>query len=106
MGAEKFSQLITVLYHARPDMRIALIAGPQDEDMITEIKRHLSTHPDMPTLLIIKDRLDVACAVMARAEGYVGNDTSLLNLSVCVGKPALGLFSQSEPLDYRRLFTS
>ena len=75
-GSEKFSQLITGLYRARPDM---------------------------PAPLIIRDRLDVACAVMARAEGYVGNDTSLLNLSVCVGRPALGLFSQSEPLDYSPL---
>ena len=102
-GSEKFSQLITGLYRARPDMRIALIAGPQDEDIITEIKHHLPAHPDIPAPLIIRDRLDVACAVMARAEGYVGNDTSLLNLSVCVGRPALGLFSQSEPLDYSPL---
>ncbi len=102
-GAEKFSQLITGLFCARPDMRIALIAGPDDAEMVTEIERHLSRHSDIPAPLIIQDRLDVACAVMARAEGYVGNDTSLLNLSVCVGKPALGLFSQSEPLDYSPL---
>lgn len=102
-GAEKFSQLIIGLHKMRPDLRIVLVAGPQDGDCLADILGHLAPLPDISAPLVLKDRLDVACAILARAKGYVGNDTSLLNLSVCVDTPALGLFSQSEPLTYSPL---
>lgn len=102
-GAKKFSQLIIGLHKLRPDLRIVLVAGPQDDDSVADILDHLASLPDIPAPLVLKDMLDVACAILARAHGYVGNDTSLLNLSVCVDTPALGLFSQSEPLTYSPL---
>lgn len=102
-GAEKFSQLIIGLHKMRPGFRTVLIAGPQDGDGVADILNHLAMRPEIPAPAILQDRLDVACGVMARAHGYVGNDTSLLNLSVCVDTPALGLFSQSEPLTYSPL---
>lgn len=102
-GAEKFSQLIIGLHEMHPDLRPVLVAGPQDGDSVADILNHLAMRPEIPAPVILKDKLDVACAVMARAKGYVGNDTSLLNLSVCVDTPALGLFSQSEPLTYSPL---
>ena len=45
-------------------------------------------------------RLDEAVALMSLSSGYVGNDTSLLNFMACVQKPAIGLFSETLPLEY------
>ena len=102
-GAEKFSQLLIGLHNSRPDLRAILIAGPQDDEIVADIMNYLAPHAEITPPLVLQDRLDVACAVLARAHGYVGNDTSLLNLAVCVDTPALGLFSQSEPLNYSPL---
>jgi ADP-heptose:LPS heptosyltransferase len=41
-----------------------------------------------------------AMAALSFAKSYIGNDTSLLNLSGVLGVPSLGLFSQSKPLTY------
>ena len=45
-------------------------------------------------------KLDLGIALLARASGFVGNDSGLLNLMAACGKPALGIYAQSRPLDY------
>ena len=45
-------------------------------------------------------KLDLGIALLARAGGFVGNDSGLLNLAAACGKPALGIYAQSRPLDY------
>ena len=45
-------------------------------------------------------KLDLGIALLARAGGFVGNDSGLLNLAAACGKSALGIYAQSRPLDY------
>ena len=44
--------------------------------------------------------LDEAVALIGGARAYIGNDTSLLNIAAACGRPAIGFFAQTEPLDY------
>ena len=44
--------------------------------------------------------LDEAVALIGAARAYIGNDTSLLNIAAACGRPAIGFFAQTEPLDY------
>ena len=50
--------------------------------------------------------LDQAVALLAMARLYVGNDTSLLNIAAACGRPAVGLFAQTRPLDYNPLIAA
>ena len=57
--------------------------------------------PASPAGLIATIRpLDEAVALIAAAQAYFGNDTSLLNIAAACGRPAIGVFAQTEPLDY------
>ena len=54
-----------------------------------------------PAGLIEKSALlDEAVTLIGPARAYIGNGTSLLNIAAACGRPAIGLFAQTEPLDY------
>jgi ADP-heptose:LPS heptosyltransferase len=75
--------------------------GPEDKPAAEEIVSSLETG-QKPRLLF--DSLAVAIACQSLVDGYVGNDTSLLNIAAALGKPALGFFSQSPPLIWSEHF--
>ena len=43
---------------------------------------------------------EVDSGLIEAARAYIGNDTSLLNIAAACGRPAIGFFAQTEPLDY------
>ena len=98
-GAQNFSELIGQLSGQRPDLRCLILGGPQEQKLADEIIAKLDK-AGMKLPPVFLGRLDEAVALMNLSSGYVGNDTGLLNLMACVQKPAVGLFSETPPLDY------
>jgi heptosyltransferase-2 len=98
-GSQNFSELIKHLSQQRPNLKYLILGGPHEKVLADDIiaKLHESGIELPPVFL---GRLDEAVALMSLSSGYVGNDTSLLNFMACVQKPAVGLYSQSRPLEY------
>ena len=97
--AARFAELIIKMRHNRPDLQCAIMGGPAERRIADEIQQHLSAH-DEPPVAAIFEGFATAIAALSLAKGYVGNDTSLLNIAAVLGTASLGLFSQSPPLDY------
>ena len=97
-GASRFAELITRLTEARADRPCLILGGPGEQQLADDILTKLGTGG--LTAPVFLGRLDEAVALMSLSDGYVGNDTSLLNFMACLNKPALGLFSHSRPLTY------
>lgn len=96
---ERFAKLIMALRQERPDLTLAIMGGPAERAAADEIQTHLALQ-NADKVYEIFGRLEDAVAILTIAKGYVGNDTSLLNIAAVQGIASLGLFSQSEPLTY------
>lgn len=94
--AERFAELIKLIQKQRPDLIPVIMGGPDEKPIADEIQNLLKGDKVKEIFLPFKE----AMAVLSLAKGYVGNDTSLLNIAGVLGVPSLGLFSQSEPLTY------
>jgi heptosyltransferase-2 len=94
---EKFAELITLLAVQRPQMVCCLMGAPSEQPLVDSVFDLL---PDDVRAVNAITTLDVGIALLARADGFVGNDSGLLNLAAACGKPALGIYAQSRPLDY------
>ncbi|MGC6516689.1 MAG: glycosyltransferase family 9 protein [Candidatus Puniceispirillaceae bacterium] len=97
--AMRFAQLVMQLRLERPEMAIALMGGPAERPIAKAIQSEITKAGNAPALEVFRP-LDEAIAILSQAKGYVGNDTSLLNIAAVLGIPSLGLFSQSAPLTY------
>ncbi len=102
-SAANFAALLNQLTEIGKTYHFILIGGPVDtgisKSIIQQIKR-----PERVTSYI--GDFDTAIALMSLSDGYIGNDTSLLNLMVCLKRPAIGLFTQTPPLTYSPLIHS
>lgn len=94
--AERFANLIEELRNKRPDLIPVLMGGPSEKPIAEKIQSQVGGNPVTEIFLPFNQ----AMAALSFAKSYVGNDTSLLNLSGVLGVPSLGLFSQSKPLTY------
>ena len=94
--AERFAALIALIQQQRPDLTPVIMGGPDEKPIADDIQNRLDDHKAKEVFLPFKE----AMAVLSMAGGYVGNDTSLLNIAGVLGVPSLGLFSQSPPLTY------
>ena len=94
---EKFAELIKLLATKRPDLVCCLMGAPSEKLLVDRICKYLPR--DIKVVSGIT-KLDLGIAILARAVGFVGNDSGLLNLAAACGSPALGIYAQSRPLDY------
>jgi len=94
---DNFAELINLLAKKYPKMVFCLMGAPSEKPLIEHILQKVSGN----AAAISGDvKLDVAIVLLARAGGFVGNDSGLLNLAAACGRPALGIYAQSRPLDY------
>ena len=94
---EKFAELIILLAKKRPQMICCLMGTPSEQPWIETIMYHI---PRDIKVVNASQKLDVGIALLARAGGFVGNDSGLLNLAAACGTLALGIYAKSQPLDY------
>ena len=60
--------------------------------------------PNAPLALIANTApLDEAVALLTAAQAFIGNDSGLLNIAAACGRPTIGVFAQSKPLDYTKV---
>ena len=96
-SAENFAALAGLIAKSRLAMPILIIAAPNEEHIVNAI---MAAAPKPSDLVPVICPLTEAVALMSQAHGFVGNDSGLLNIMACLNIPALGLFSQSKPLEY------
>jgi len=93
----RFAQLAARLQTVAPSTRILLMGAPSEMPIIEAVLADAAA----PAGLIANTApLDEAIALLTAARAYVGNDTSLLNIAAACGRPAVGIFAHSAPLDY------
>lgn len=92
-----FARLIEIMRAAFPQIRLSIMAAPSEQHLLDAVCAALD---DTDDLLIATNPIDVAISLLGRSAVYVGNDTSLLNIAAACDRPAIGLFAQSQPLDY------
>ena len=92
-----FAALAAKLHQAAPDLKIVLMGASSERPIVEAVL----ADPAAPAGLISAMLpLDEALALIGSARAYIGNDTSLLNIAAACGRPAIGIFAQTEPLDY------
>ena len=94
--ADRFAGLIKLMREKRSDLVPVIMGGPAEKEIADTIQAQLGKEP----AITLFEPLDDGIAALSMASGYVGNDTSLLNIAAVLGVPSLGLFSQSAPLTY------
>ena len=92
-----FAELAACLRRSAPDMKILLMGASSEQPIIEAV---LTDPAAPPGLIATMLPLDEAVALIGSARAYFGNDTSLLNIAAACGRPAIGIFAQTEPLDY------
>ncbi len=102
-GAENFTGLASALLNCQTHFRIMVMGGPDEMALLTQIQaelKYLLSTKSRRHVAYFSGSLPAAIALMHFSAGYIGNDTSLLNLSAMLGRPTIGLFSHSRPLNY------
>ena len=93
----RFARLAAAIRAEWPGLTIVL-TGAWSE---ASIMRAVMSDAEAPEGLIeMTGSLDEAVALIGASRAYIGNDTSLLNIAAACGRPAIGFFAQTEPLDY------
>ncbi len=100
---KNFATLLNQLTELGKTYHFILIGGPSDVGISNNIMQKIKRRERVTSYI---GDFDTAIAIMSLSDGYIGNDTSLLNLMVCLKRPAIGLFSQTPPLTYSPLIHS
>jgi ADP-heptose:LPS heptosyltransferase len=92
------AQALTGPGGAMAGARIAVIGGPgaMEAAMAAPVLAALPGAVDLVGRLTLPE----AAAVLGRASLYLGNDSGLMHLAAAAGAPTLGLFAQSDSLEY------
>ena len=90
----KFVQMMRAAF---PTIRIGLMGAPSEIHLIDAVRDAVPENADVMPMTM---PLNEAISLLGRNLLYVGNDTSLLNIAAACGRPAIGVFAQSKPLDY------
>ena len=78
---EKFAELIILLALHRPQLICCLMGAPSEQPLVDNIFERLPS--DIKVVNAIT-KLDLGIALLARAAGFVGNDSGLLNLAAAL----------------------
>ena len=94
---ENFAGLIDRLAAAHPDYQLALCGSPAEAGIGDAVIKALEGNTPHP-LMVFDQPVDVVIALHQRAVLYIGNDTSLINIAVAVGTPAIRIFASTLPV--------
>ena len=92
-----FARLAAAIRAEWPGLQIVLTGAPSEASIVQAV---MSDEAAPAGLIEKSGPLDEAVALIGGARAYIGNDTSLLNIAAACGRPAIGFFAQTEPLDY------
>jgi lipopolysaccharide heptosyltransferase I len=89
-----FGTLATLLAAARPDLRFAVVGGPEDAEIGREMEARL---PEICVNLAGKTSLPELVEWVRRADAVVSNDTGPMHVAAALGKPVWALFGPTDP---------
>lgn len=87
--AEKFAAAVEVL-RQQHDVRVVLIEGPTDAQVVEEVARRL------PGAARWRAALDATCGLLARAAAVLSNDTGLAHVAAAVGAQTVVVFGPTD----------
>ena len=80
---------------AQPRLRLGLIQGPADDDILRRLHESLELSRVLPFRNL---RLGLLAGIMAHGASYVGNDSGITHLAAACGVPTIALFGPTDPL--------
>ncbi|MBI3003759.1 MAG: lipopolysaccharide heptosyltransferase II, partial [candidate division NC10 bacterium] len=92
--AERFGALADRLLAG--GLRPVLVGAPSDAPAAAEV-RAASTHPEEVVDLTGRTDLKTLAGVLARARGFVTNDTGAMHVAAAVGTPLVAIFGPTDP---------
>lgn len=94
---EKFAELLMLLQQSHPQYRFGLCGSPAEAPLGEAVLAALDASVE-PPLLIFDQPVRMVMALHQQASLYIGNDTSLINIAVAVGTPAVRIFASTLPV--------
>ncbi len=93
-----FAQIADALIRENPDLRLALIGGPDEQDATKEMLAccEPSTRARMVSFAGVCD-LRGSLALVSQLGLFVGNDTAIMHSAVALGVPTVALFGPTNP---------
>ena len=97
-SASGFAQIADALVRENPDLRLALIGGPDEQDATKEMLAHCEprTQARMVSFAGACD-LRGSLALVAQLGLFLGNDTAIMHSAVALGVPTVALFGPTNP---------
>jgi ADP-heptose:LPS heptosyltransferase len=78
----------------QPRLRLGLIQGPADEEILRRLHEGLDLSPVLPFHNL---RLGLLAGIMRHAAFYIGNDSGITHLAAACGVPTIALFGPTDP---------
>jgi len=97
-SASGFAQIADALVRENPDLRLALIGGPDEQDATKEMLAHCDprTQARMVSFAGSCD-LRGSLALVSQLGLFLGNDTAIMHSAVALGVPTVALFGPTNP---------
>ena len=97
-GAADFAHVADALARSEPDLRIALLGGPDERDAAEEMKAACKpeTRSRMVSFVGAFD-LRGSLALLSQFGLFLGNDTAIMHSAVALGVPTVTLFGPTNP---------
>jgi lipopolysaccharide heptosyltransferase II len=91
--AENFAELINHLAH-RPGAECVIVGAPGERALCEQVAAKSSAGA-----IVAAGQTDIGelVALLALADGFVGNDSGAMHLAAALGKPAVGIFGSTNP---------
>jgi len=84
------------MLHRNDDVRIVVFAGPEESELVGELRKSL------PPSTIVFDKLSIPqlASALARMSVFVSNDTGPMHIAAAVGTSTVILLDQRAPRSY------
>ncbi len=79
-----------------------ILGGKKESSEAQALQDLLKKDKEAEACLATDLTVSEAICLLKQCDGYIGNDTGMMNLAAILNKPALGIFLSSPPLHYRR----
>ncbi len=97
-SASSFAQIADALARENPDLRLALIGGPDEQDATKEMLAHCDPRTRAQTVSFAGAcDLRGSLALVSQLGLFLGNDTAIMHSAVALGVPTVALFGPTNP---------
>lgn len=95
-----FAELAEKLQRISTPCSVFLSGSSKESDEALQIQKMVKSEKRQNIHCATDLSLDETCALIQQSDYFIGNDSGLLNVSACLGRPSFGLFGMTENLSY------